>query len=167
MKALNQYIIPLLGLAEGHHDFNMTLDDYTFKHFNCEISQKGEVIANIKLEKNSSFYKIKSTLNGWIELNCDRCLIPYKEKIKSSFMLILKHSEKEGEHMQGEIELKFISPESSQFNIGKDLFDYVLLSLPMKKCCQSKSCSAFVEKYQSSHDGDEIDPRWKELTKLK
>ena len=167
MKVLNQYTIPLTGMAQGSHKFDMTVDDKVFNYYESPVAKNGEVVAHITLLKKSGFYEIETNLEGWLELNCDRYLSKYQEKVKNNFNLILKHSEKEGEHMQGEVELKFISPDCTQFNFGKDLFEYISISLPMKKCCKSNSCSDLLEKYKSSKKEDMVDPRWKELTKLK
>ena len=154
-------------MAQGSHKFDMIIDGQIFNYYDNTIAKNGKVTANITLVKKTGFYEIESNLEGWLDLNCDRCLSQYQEKVKNSFKLILKHSEKEGEHMQGEVELKFISPECTQFNFGRDLFEYILISLPMKKRCNNNTCSDLLEKYQSSKKVDYIDPRWKKLTKLK
>ena len=71
-------------------------------------------------------------------MSCDRCLDIFKTDINNNFRLILKHSEKEGDHIQGDVELKFIAPDCNQYNIGQDLLEYVLLSLPMRKNMQQR-----------------------------
>ena len=48
------------------------------------------------------------------------------QKVNNEFNIIIKHSDKEGEHIEGDIELRYVGHDCSQINIAKDIYEYVL-----------------------------------------
>ena len=167
MKVLNQYIIPLKGLSAGKHKFNMLLDNQSFRYWANPLCSNGDIVASLMLDKKGGFYELDIQLDGEANVSCDRCLDIFKTDINNNFRLILKHSEKEGDHIQGDVELKFIAPDCNQYNIGQDLLEYVLLSLPMRKICNSAKCADNLERFKGTSKKQDIDPRWEALTNLK
>ena len=167
MKIINEYIIPIQGLADGEHNFDFCANDDLLNYFSEVSIYKSNVNINIGLLKKNNMYNLCFALNGDIQLECDRCLENYKQKVNNEFNIIIKHSDKEGEHVEGDIELRYVGHDCSQINIAKDIYEYVLLSLPFKKHCNNKDCSSLLDKFSKSSKKTEKDPRWENLSKLK
>lgn len=167
MKRINEYIIPIQGLAEGKHEFDFKSDGHLLNHYSNSNSYNADIDINISLLKKNNMYDMCFKLNGSISLECDRCLEIFNDKIDKDYKLIIKHSEKTGEHVEGSTELRFIGHDCSQVNLAKDIYEYIQLSLPIRKLCNSKNCSEFLEKYSISNTNSTKDPRWEKLSKLK
>ena len=167
MKRINEYIVPIQGLSDGNHHFDFIGDDHLLQYFPNELCNKGNINATISLDKKGNIYDFRFHLNGNLNLNCDLCLEEYTEKLNKNFQMIIKHSDKSGEHIDGNIEFKYVGHDCSQINLAKDLYDYVLLSIPLKKCCNKTNCSKLSENFSTSKSNPTIDSRWQKLTKLK
>ena len=167
MKRINEYIIPIQGLADGEHDFDLCADDHLLNYFSETINYKSNISVNIGLLKKNNMYNLRFALDGDIQLECDRCLEKYDQRINNKFNIIIKHSDKEGEHVEGDIELRYVGHDCSQINIAKDIYEYVLLSLPFKKHCNNKNCLSLLDEFSKRSKKTEKDPRWESLSKLK
>ena len=167
MKRINEYIIPIQGLADGKHEFDLRTDGHLLNYFSDSSSYISNINVNINLLKKNNMYDIRFLLNGETLLECDRCLDKYDQKIDNEFNIIIKHSDKAGEHVEGDIELRFVGHDCSQVNFAKDIYEYILLSLPAKKLCNSKNCSRFLDEFCSDTTKSEKDPRWEKLSKFK
>ena len=167
MKKINEYIIPIQGLADGKHEFVFKTDGHLLNHYSSSSSYNSDIDINISLIKKNNMYNMCFKLNGSISLECDRCLEVFDNRIDNDYNLIIKHSEKSGEHVEGSTELRFIGHDCSQVNFAKDIYEYIQLSLPIKKLCNSKSCSEFLDKYSFNKADSAKDPRWEKLSKLK
>jgi uncharacterized metal-binding protein YceD (DUF177 family) len=167
MKRINEYIIPIQGLADGKHEFDLRADDHLITYFSDSCSYSSSINVNIRLLKKNNMYDLCFSLDGDILLECDRCLDKYDQNIDNEFNMIIRHSDKVGDHVEGDIELRFVGHDCSQINFAKDIYEYILLSLPAKKLCNSKNCSRFLDTFSSDTTKSEKDPRWEKLSKFK
>lgn len=119
---------------------------------------------------------------GSVGLVCDRSLEPYEEQFISDDRIILKF----GDHNQELTdEIEIITRNTNRINIAGYIFEFIALSLPVKKIHPSLRTededmfsqdedevvlvysSEKPEDEESESTDEKIDPRWEALKKLK
>lgn len=167
MVGNNEYIIPIKGLKRGKHEFDFDIKKGSVDGIEGDIDMK----LTLGIDKKETFYQFFFDFKGWIELECDNCLNHYKEQIDAQHEMIVKHSHDEGTYEEGEVEMKFISMEESQLDLNSDIYEYIMVNLPMKKVCVNGNCDTAVldilNKKEEVKDTDDVDPRWEALKNLK
>ena len=169
----SKYNIEFKGLKEGIHEFEFEADKSFFAHFEERLVDNGEVKALVALEKRSAFLKLRIKLKGWVELMCDRCLDNYKQKIKNKTEIFVKFGEQEFEDGENVI---WILPEEHNINLAQIIYEYTMLSIPLKHVHPKKDgkrdCNKEMLKklknymHTEEEDEEQIDPRWEALRKL-
>ena len=167
MVEANEYMIPIKGLKEGWHEFEFILNKNSIDIFDHEMDVK----LKLSIDKKSTFYHFYFDFNGKITVECDNCLNEYDEKINAHHEMIIKHSSEEGNFDEGEIEVKFVSLEATQLNVTSDIYEYLMVNIPMKKKCSNGNCDQEVleilNKDNSKKGKNVTDPRWDALKEIK
>ena len=133
---------------------------------------KGEIQADTTLEKRGSFMKLFIKLNGFVELVCDRCLDSYNQKVNSKYELFVKF----GENKEEDDEIIWISPEEHNINLAQLIYEYIILSLPLKQVhpdkkdgtngCNQEMLDKLERHKMNGEKNISIDPRWAALKNL-
>lgn len=174
MNYLSQYTIPFSGLSEGKHQFDFSVNDLFFAEYETSEVEKGELIIKVELEKRSTHLGLTFTINGAVELVCDRCLENFVYPIESKRKLLVKFSEKP---VEDEAELIYLPPSSFQVEIAQYIYEFVILSLPIRRIhpdgkkgeslCDPVMMKKLEELRHHNNTVDEPeDPRWNELRKI-
>jgi uncharacterized protein len=164
-----KYDVEFKGLKEGLHKFEFEVRDEFFEHFDQGLVQVGHVNIEVGLEKRSSFLKLFFSLDGWIELTCDRCLEKYRQKIRHQSELFVKFGENDYE----DDKIIWILPEEHQINLAQLIYEYIVLSIPIRHVhpdrngvtgCNMEMLEA-LKKYEYNEGVKEqnSDPRWEAL----
>src|SRR5690554_1249430 len=103
----NKYDVEFKGLKEGLHEYDFEVKDSFFIHFDQGLVTKGDLQIGVVLEKRSSFMKLFMTINGYVDLVCDRCLEPYHQKLNNKYELFIKF----GDSLEEDDEIIWILPE--------------------------------------------------------
>lgn len=174
MNYLSQYTIPFSGLSEGKHQFDFAVNDRFFAEFETSEVEKGELMIEVELEKRSTHLGLTFTINGMVELVCDRCLENFVFPIKSKRKLLVKFSEKP---VEDEAEMIYLHPSSFQVEVAQYIYEFVILSLPIrrihpdgkegKSLCDPLMLKKLEElRHHSKIKEEPEDPRWNELRKI-
>jgi uncharacterized metal-binding protein YceD (DUF177 family) len=129
------------SITEGEHKLEI------YANGNEIGLNKGLLKDNLLIKAN--FYKtlnqldMKLTLEGTYLLECDRCMEIYEFPFRKEFELVFvqKHEREQGYE---DDTIRTFSPHLKTIDITKDIKDFVLLSIPMKKLPPEKadgSCS--------------------------
>ena len=136
------------------------------------------VDVNITLKRKGSLFELDFTLNGEVFVPCDRCLDDITMDVDTKNRLIVKFGK---EYSEESDEIVIIPEEDGEINIVWFLYEFIALSLPMKKVHPQGECnkamSSKLKKYKTvdPEDGDaedtdddleddsEPDPRWDSL----
>ena len=183
MKELQKYDLDIYKISDKQHVYSFESDDSFFSLFEQGLLNKGQFQTRLILDKSPTMLVLQFQIDGWVELICDRSLEPFQHPIQINQQLILKYGE-ENKELTDEIEI--ITRDIQRINVGHYIFEFIGLSLPMKKLHPSlKEEPAEVEtedgilvyRSESSPDAEEtetapdeeakIDPRWQALRKLK
>lgn len=131
MDVLREFDIEFIKLKEGEHHFEYQITEPFFKAFNSSLTGQ-DIVLNLLFIKTNSMFTLVFDLKGTIELDCDRCLTRIGLPIKSKHTVLVKITEHPKEN---EDDLMYLSPHDYKLNIAQHVFDFVYLSLPIKKTC--------------------------------
>jgi uncharacterized metal-binding protein YceD (DUF177 family) len=174
MNHLSQYTLPFSGLSEGKHRFDFNINDRFFAEFENSEVEKGELEIQIELEKRSTYLSLSFTIDGVVELVCDRCLENFIFPVKSNRKLLVKFSEKQ---VEDEAELVYLHPTAFEVEVAQFIYEFVILSLPIRRVhpdgengenlCDPVMIKKLEElRYHSNTLDEPDDPRWNELRKI-
>ncbi|RYD82344.1 MAG: DUF177 domain-containing protein, partial [Sphingobacteriales bacterium] len=142
-----------------------------FSFFEYSLVKKGDVNVDLQLEKQRETLLILDfTLKGNIKLECDRCLDEFPYPVNTKNRLIVKLDAKnEGD----DDELIFLSPETYMLDVSLYIYEFINLSLPLKKVCEEggKTCNENMIDYldhvnEQDENEENIDPRWEGLKNI-
>ncbi|MBX2935421.1 MAG: DUF177 domain-containing protein [Ferruginibacter sp.] len=137
MAAKRAFEIAFVGLKQGVHEFNYTVNDKFFV-------EKGDpdftnCTANIKLllDKKSSFMLLKFEIGGKADVICDRCGNPLGMDIWDEFSMLVKLVENPDEMnaQEEDPDVFYISRTESHIDVANWIYEFVLLSFPLQKLC--------------------------------
>ncbi|MBC8111911.1 MAG: DUF177 domain-containing protein [Verrucomicrobia bacterium] len=171
MKALSTFDIHIYRLSDKKHAFNFVVNDAFFHSFPESLVQRAQVNVDLVLEKSATMLALQFSMQGTIELTCDRSLENFDFVLKTQNRLILKLGE-ENQVLTDEIEV--IHRDTQTINVAQYIYEFILLQVPMKKLHPKFENGGNNEGdlliYTSAKEDDtkqEPDPRWEILKKLK
>ena len=162
--------IKVSNLANGRYEY-----EFDGKINDVEISEpyEGNYRTNVILNKFDNQIILDSTTNIGANLICDRCAKEFHSVISSSYRMIYLFTHDVNDSAKGKIDLIYLHPETDKIDLAKDIRDYAILAVPMKKLC-SEDCKGLCPKCgKNLNDGtcdcheEKMDPRWEPLQKLK
>ena len=178
------YIIPLKDLEVGTHQYQYTLDDKFFEEVNGPEVQKGNLQADVTVQKSEHSFFLTFRLDGTIKVLCDRCLEEMGQPISCEEHLTVKFGEDKTEE---DDQLVIVSEEEGEIDLSWYLYEFVALHIPIRHVHPEGECDE--ETYQAlrkhlsvvrgegeeeNESGDagneaekETDPRWDALKKIK
>lgn len=130
MKALAKYDIEIQGLKLEKYVYEFESDGAFFGVLSQDLIESGQFKAVLQLEKTSTMVIMDFKIAGEIDLICDRSLDEFKEPIDLTERLIIKFGDHD-EELSDEIML--IRHETARVNVAQVIFDFIALSLPMKR----------------------------------
>nr|WP_256488678.1 DUF177 domain-containing protein [Pontibacter sp. HSC-36F09] len=149
--------------------------------FEQEIILGGKLLAKVELDKTESLLTLHFDIKGHVRLTCDRSLEEFDQPLDIEETLLIKYGE---ENTELDEDLWQITPETQTLNVAQHLYDYIGLSLPMKKLHprfleeQDEEDERDILIYSSRQagdsegndnggdDDDDVDPRWDALKNL-
>ena len=136
MNTLAPYSIPIQGLKVGVHHFQFLIDRDFFALFEGSPIEEGTIKFEVDFDKRPDMLLIDFTFEGSVGAECDRCTAMIDLPLKDQRQLIVKYGKAEGVE---EDEVVFISREASDFNLAQYLYEFSVLSLPIRNAydCQS------------------------------
>lgn len=181
MKELSKYNIDIYGLEDKLYVYDMESGDAFFQELEQDIIESGQFKTHVELNKSATMIQLHFHTEGVVGLVCDRSLEPYEEPFISDEKIILKFGE-ENKELTDEIEI--INRNTNRINIARYIFEFIALSLPVKKIHPSLrtedefsddadevvlvySSEAPTQEDEEESTDEKIDPRWEALKKLK
>ncbi|MBN2662920.1 MAG: DUF177 domain-containing protein [Bacteroidales bacterium] len=130
MSIRNKYRIEYKQLEKGKHTINYKINSNFFNLFEYSEIKNGQIDVDIELENNGNLFIADINLSGFIKTECDICLEEFDLEVKNKFNLFFKFTEEE---LDDDNDVIFISPNDDFIDFSKHLYDYIILSLPIKK----------------------------------
>lgn len=180
MNTLRAYDIHIAGLANKRYEYDFTSDDSFFAALEQDLIQRGNVQTHLLLDKSETMIRLDFHITGSVEQTCDRSLEGYDEPVDTRQMMLLKFGD-HNEELSDEIEL--IERNTATINVARYIFEFIGLSLPMKRLHprfrdedesegdDSEGKLVYrsgpeTDDETDSTDSSAVDPRWASLRKL-
>ena len=164
---LKDYEIPYTGLKVGKHHFKFEIGDKFFEAFEYSEIDRGNLVANVELEKQSTMMVLNFKITGTINTLCDRCTEPINVPVNAKERLIVKFGD---EPFEDTDEIMVLPQSEHKVKLAQALFEYIELNMPQKRLHEKGLCNQEMITRLQDHmidEGEEIDPRWAALKALK
>jgi uncharacterized metal-binding protein YceD (DUF177 family) len=167
----SKLIFDIQEIPEGKSSKSLSLDG---NEFDLE-SEVTLVHANVEVNfyKTDHFIRAQLDVHAETGLVCDRSLKPYTHKSEGTFDILFDPNPVD-EYDTEKGTVKQLTADSLTISIEKEVRDTILLSLPSRKIhpdlldSDGNPIDFETQSFGSiSGDGDDTDPRWEELKKLK
>ncbi|HLS38341.1 MAG TPA: DUF177 domain-containing protein [Sphingobacterium bovisgrunnientis] len=174
MKYLKQYRIPFSGLAAGKHDFDFEINDKFFDCYEHSLVKKGNLTANVSLQKQETMLIVNFDIKGTIKLTCDVCLTEFDAPVSFDEKLIVKFVNEEWDNETDEVII--LNKTDHELDIANLLYEYINVQVPYYAKCTEQgvniTCDPEMLAKISTEEGIEIeeeniDPRWAALKNIK
>lgn len=170
---MKEYLLKFNRLENGKHSFNYTVSDDFFKHFEEGAAESGDLDVNVVLEKGPMVMTLTFTIEGEIDVPCDRCLDLINFEIETEKKLIVKFGA-ETTDISDVDEIMVLSENETQLDLSQHIFEFINLSIPYRVTHAEHSdedCNpemiAKLESYLINNDdtneNEATDPRWDAL----
>lgn len=172
-QKVGEFSVNIIGLSKKAHEFKYTLGKAFFDEFGKDLLEEGQFEATVVLDKHETFIEGSFFIQGTARLSCDRSLELFDYPIKTKRKMLFKFGDEAGE-VSDEIEI--IPHDKQSLNLGQYLYEYIGLALPMKRIHpkyqteedeQAEGKIIYSSASENENNGEEIDPRWEKLKKLK
>lgn len=169
MSILEQFEVRFGTLRPGLHDFRFEINDSFFEQFEDSVVEHGTGQCNVQLDRKENLLTFDFDIKLNVELICDRSLEKFHHPIDVKKQLMVKFGEEETE--LGE-DVQVIGWDRQEINLAHTIFEYVFISIPMKKVHpdylteNEEEFGEIIYKSEKDASDDAIDPRWNALKKL-
>ena len=160
-----EFRIAFVSLKEGKHQFDFKLDRSFFDAFEYEEFAECDILVKTELEIQSTFMTLNFNISGTVNVMCDRCADYMDLPIEGEYRLIFKQSVDEYNDSDDIVSL---APSDHELDLSKHIYEFVLLSVPLKKVHEEGQCNADVlKRLEEEKKDDKPDPRWDKLKNIK
>lgn len=173
---MGSYNINIVGLSNKEHHFHYEFGDEFFGKYGSDLVSRGNFHVDLLLNKHETFLEGEFKIKGKAELVCDRSLETFDYPIENTYKIVFKYGDKDEEVTD---EIIIIHRDTASLEVGHYIYEFIGLSIPLKKLHPRFQDEEDVEenpegkivysseKTEESKNGEEIDPRWNILKKLK
>jgi DUF177 domain-containing protein len=162
--------IHINNLDEGEHNYDFAVSPDELEVEDVDIVS--DVNISAKLYKSGNQISFKVNVRGKFKFQCDRCLDEYLSDFSNEFVIIYKYDFDDPGSLQGDDDIKFISPNTRYIDLRNDIRDYILLSVPMRKVPEEVAgdcshCNKKIQDMLKTEKREDINPVWEKLIKAK
>lgn len=171
MKELKEYNIQFVGLKEGKHIFNYSIDNKFFEAFNYDEFKTSNISVELVFVKKSTLLELEFHAKGTIEVPCDITNEDYHQEINANLPLVVKFGPEFNDDNE---EILIIPHEEYQLNVAQYIYEMIVLAVPNKRIhpkvadgtMQSDVLKKLRELEVKEKKEEIIDPRWDKLKSL-
>lgn len=172
LNPFSKYDIPYVGLKEGEHHFFYNIDDAFFELHENDSFKDVAIEVDLQFDKGN-FFQLTFNVGGTIRTDCDRCTEEFDLELSDVHYILVKFNDGSLEPTEDDGEVVYIERNDSYINVAKLLYEFILLSVPMKKMHPDDAdgnpgCEINYQAEEEDNEGEDkkIDPRWAALKGL-
>ena len=120
------------GLSEGVHPYSFTA---TPAELGVEADFAEDIAVEATLEKSNGEFLLRATVATNANWQCDRCVAQYRNPIAAGYQMYYIWEGGDGARFDP-AEVQVIPPGSNMIDIGEDVRQTLLLSVPLKRVCR-------------------------------
>lgn len=152
--------------------YQYALDDTFFASFPSSDIKSGNLVCRVTVRAADCFHELLFHIEGTVTVPCDRCLDDLELPVTADNRLVVKF----GEETSDDDDLMFVDEENPVVDVSWLMYEFVVLSLPMRHTHEEGQCNAAMTGFITGSDdsgeaspgeGDNpVDPRWSTLATL-
>jgi uncharacterized protein len=170
------YTVNIVGLSNTIHHFEFEVENDFFSQYGTALISEGSLKAKVTLDKRETFIDATFFITGSAKLICDRSLDPFDYPIRAEKKLLFKYGDSDQELSD---EIIMIHHDTDRLELGQYIFEFIALEVPIKKlhprfrdeddddATEGKIIYSSKKSSDDKNNGEDIDPRWEILKKLK
>jgi len=182
MKALKTFTINFASFADGEHLFDYQINNKFFKNFEAALVQNGNIEVKLSLVKFLDSLEFNFNFQGTVVTACDVCTEDFDFPVEGADQVLIKLVS-EIPTQEDEFDIVYMKEGISSINIAEMLYEMLMLSIPIRTVHPKNEegtyiCNPEILKYleinedievsnEETNTGDNINPIWDELKKLK
>ena len=164
--------IDLNGLKAGVTTFHYDLDDAYFRLVESQDVNGGRVHARLDVNRIDDNFALDFSIAGVVTVPCDLCLDDMEQPITTSGSLTAKL----GDEYSDSDDQVTVDSDNGMLDVSWFIYEFIALAIPVKHVHTPGKCNPAMikalEEHSAARSGEEkaeavVDPRWKELEKLK
>jgi uncharacterized protein len=129
MKKQGDYVIQLAGLGKGSHRFDFVIDDRFFAKREKSRARAGKINLVVTLLKQDRVMVLDFTYEGWLRLDCDRCLDEFDFPFIGTYRMLVKPS---GHHEEETDEIIITDSGEAELDLEQYIFEHIELRIPLR-----------------------------------
>lgn len=172
------YSVNIVGLSNKEHRFEYEFGDEFFRRYGTDLLSEGSFQVVALLNKHETFIEVDFIVRGTARLICDRSLEPFDYPIQTENKIVFKYGE---EYQEMTDEIIVIPRDTATLELGQYIYEFISLAIPLKRLhprfvdevdetegAEGKIVySSSTSEEEKKDEGEQIDPRWNILKKLK
>ena len=172
MYSLAPFHIDLKALGEGANPFTFQLGGEYFEAIHASEVHRGELGVNLTIYRVDDVFELHFHIQGSVCIPCDICLDDMNQPIDAASKMVAKF----GEGVSDDDDLVIVREEEGILDISWYIYELIVLNIPIRHVHAPGKCNpAMIEKLNElsatrssdGNTGEETDPRWAALDKLK
>ena len=148
MSDQNRYIVDLLRLPIGTHQFDLQLDNEFFASVEKSEILSGNIDAHAELNLRKEDYSLTISVHGIVQVVCDRCLDPMTLEIDDEQEIFSEDEETNVEKLTA----------NDQLDLSWLAYEIVSINIPLVHSHQAGECNKQMELLLHNHLCDEPEP---------
>lgn len=160
--------IDISNLPEGTHECELAAEP---SEIGLSEQFHNEVRVTLALHKNSRQIHMKAEVETIGSFRCDRCLDEFDKELENNFQMLYTSEESDRDGYDQD-EVRLVSPDAHEINIGEDVRQFIMLAVPQKILCKDscaglcQRCGRNLNRERCTCTAEQIDPRWDRLRGL-
>lgn len=160
--------IDISNLSEGSHEYELTAEP---GEIGLGDQFHNEIRVTLTLDKNSRQIHMTADVETIGRFRCDRCVEEFDRELRNNFQMLYM-SEEADRDLNDPDEVRLVSPDLREVDIGDDVRQFIMLAVPQKILCKESCaglcprCGRNLNRERCTCTVEEIDPRWDKLRGL-
>ncbi|WP_397444537.1 YceD family protein [Polaribacter sp. R77954] len=172
MRELKDYNIQFVGLKEGKHQFDYSIDNKFFEAFSYDEFNSSSIKVSLTFVKKSTLFELVFLAEGTVEVPCDVTNELYHQEIDSELPLVVKFGPEFNDDNE---EILILPHEAYEFNVAQFIYEMIVLAVPNKRVhpkvidgtMESEALNKLKElEIKKVKTVESTDPRWDKLKNL-
>jgi uncharacterized metal-binding protein YceD (DUF177 family) len=137
MHNKHDYDIAFVGLKQGEHVYEYSIDDKFFEVYGKQEFENCKLDIKLTLDKAVNLMKLKFEVGGKAQVLCDRCSNDLDLELWEDFVLFIKQVDNADEmnDTEEDPDVFYIERGESILKIADWIYEFVNLSIPYQRTC--------------------------------